>query len=76
MKVYAIMDRGHIYALYTSKEKAQEKSNQMKKELRFFAIGDAMSTHGFEEEEAKEWVENRIPIPDRLYEVIEMEAKE
>ena len=70
----AFGDYGNIHSLYSSKEKAQEKSNQMKKELRFFEIGDAMSTHGFDEEEAKEWVEKYRPIPDRLYEVKEMEV--
>jgi hypothetical protein len=79
MKIYAVMgnafgDCGNIHSLYSSKEKAQEKSSQMRKEIGFFKIGDAMITHGFDEEEAKEWVEKYRPIPDRLYEVKEMEV--
>ena len=72
----AFGDCGKIHSAYSSKEKAQEKSNQMRKELRFFEIEDAMLTHGFDEDEAKEWVEKYRPIPDRLYEVKEMEVKE
>lgn len=81
MKIYAVMNNAfgdcrEIYSLYSSKEKAQEKSSQMRKEIGFFKIGDAMTTHGFGEDEAKEWVEKYRPIPDRLYEVKEMEVEE
>jgi hypothetical protein len=34
-----------------------------------------MTTHGFDEDEAKEWVEKYRPIPDRLYEVKELEVE-
>ncbi len=81
MKIYAVMDNAfgdcrEIYTLYSSKEKAQEKSSQMRKEIGLFKIGSAMITHGFDEDEAKEWVEKYSPIPDRLYEVKEMEVEE
>ena len=70
----AFGDCGNIHSLYSSKEKAQEKASQMRKEIGFFKIGDAMITHGFDEDEAKEWVEKYRPISDRLYEVKEMEV--
>lgn len=72
----AFGDCGKIHSSYSSKEKAQEKSSQMRREIEFFKIGDAMTTHGFDEDEAKEWVEKYRPIPDRLYEVKELEVKE
>jgi C-terminal processing protease CtpA/Prc len=81
MKIYTVMDNafgdcGKIHSSYFSKEKAQEKSSQMRREIEFFKIGDAMTTHGFDEDEAKEWVEKYSPILDRLYEVKELEVKE
>ena len=72
----AFGDCGKIHSSYFSKEKAQEKSSQMRREIEFFKIGDAMTTHGFDEDEAKEWVEKCSPILDRLYEVKELEVKE
>ncbi len=80
LKIYAIMDNAFgeynkIHSYYFSNKKAQEKSNQMRKELRFFEIGDCMSTHGIDEETATKWVNESRPIPDRLYEVKEIDVE-
>jgi len=64
-----------IHSYYRSNMKAQEKSNQMRKELRVFEIGYYMSSHGFDEETATKWVNKFRPIPDRLYEVKEIEVE-
>jgi hypothetical protein len=81
MKIYAIMgnafgESNKIHSYYLLNGKAQEKSNQMRKELRHFEIGDCMVTHGFDEETATKWVNEFRPIPDRLYEVKEIEVEE
>ena len=80
LKIYAIMDNAFgesnkIHSYYFSNEKAQEKSNQMRKELRFFEIGYYKLSHGFNEETATKWVNELRPIPDRLYEVKEIDVE-
>jgi hypothetical protein len=80
LKIYAIMgnafgEYNKIHSYYLLNERAQEKSNQMRKELRFFEIGYYMLTHGFDEETATKWVNEFRPIPDRLYEVKEIEVE-
>jgi C-terminal processing protease CtpA/Prc len=80
LKIYAIMDNAfgesnEIHSYYFSNKKAQEKSNQMRKELRFFEIGYYMLSHGFDEETATKWVNKFRPITDRLYEVKEIDVE-
>ena len=79
MKVYAIMGNcfgptNGIHSYYLSEEKAKEKSNQMRKELRYFNIGYVMNTHSIDKELATKWVDE--DFPSRLYEVKEVEVGE
>ena len=79
MKIYAIMGNTfgvhkNIHSHYLSEEKAKEKSNQMRKELRYFNIGYVMNTHSIDEELATKWVDE--DFPNRLYEVKELEVEE
>lgn len=81
MKIYAVIDNAfgdckNIHLMFISKEKAYEKSSQMRKQLRHFQIGECMFTHGFDENEATEYLNKYRPIPDRLYEVKEYEVQE
>jgi len=79
MKVYAVMSNAfgqsnEIHSTHLSEEKAKEKSNQMRRELRFFKIGSVMTTHGIDEELATKWVDE--DFPEWLYEVKCIEVEE
>lgn len=74
MKIYAIMGNGGIiHSYHLIKENAQEKSNQMRKELRYFQVGSFVSTHGVDEKLAIELLGD---LPDEVHEVQELEVEE
>lgn len=78
MKIYAIANNSFggcgYHSLYLSKEKAEKKSSQMRKELLHFKIGDIMCTHVINEEEATKLA--MVTFSNKVYEVTEIQVND